>query len=68
MMVTLDRRHYHFPLQNNLKYQPGTYRHIPTIVYEMALTNENYERLITDASQKYFNINTDVQGWNDILS
>ena len=49
--------------QNGLKYQPGTFRHFPTLVVEIAIMNEDRERLLADADQKYFNANTSVQAW-----
>ena len=49
--------------QNNLMYQPNTTLHFLTLVFEMAVTNENRERLVSDAADKYFSVHTSVQCW-----
>lgn len=49
--------------QNGLKYQPGTFQHFPTLVVEVAVRNEDRERLLVDAEQKTFNVSTSVQVW-----
>jgi hypothetical protein len=49
--------------QNSLMYQPGTNKHFPTLVFEIVVTNENRERLLSDAADKYFNVHTSVQCW-----
>ena len=49
--------------QNCLKYQPGTLKHYPSFVFEVAVSHEDRERLLTDANDKYFNGNTSVQVW-----
>ena len=49
--------------QNGLKYQPGTFKHCPSFVFEVAVSNEDQERLLTDGNDKYFNENTSVQVW-----
>jgi hypothetical protein len=48
---------------NRLMYQPNTFRHFPTIVYEVAVTNENHNRLLSDANDKYFAVHTSVAIW-----
>jgi len=48
---------------NRLMYQPNTFRHFPTIVYEVAVTNENRNRLLSDANDKYFAVHTSVAIW-----
>jgi hypothetical protein len=48
---------------NGLKYQPNTTQHYPTFVFEIVITNEGRDRLLTDANDKYFDTDTSVQVW-----
>src|SRR5271154_5896410 len=48
---------------NHLMFQSNTQQHYPSLVFEVAVTHENRERLLTDASDKYFNPNTSVAVW-----
>jgi hypothetical protein len=48
---------------NRLMYQPNTFCHFPTIVYEVVVTNENRNRLLSDANDKYFSVHTSVAIW-----
>ena len=48
---------------NRLMYQTNTFRHFPTIVYEVAVTDENRNRLFSDANDKYFAVHTSVAIW-----
>jgi hypothetical protein len=48
---------------NGLMYQPNAFKHFPTLVYEVAVTNESRNRLLTDASDKYFSVHTSVAIW-----
>lgn len=49
--------------QNKLRYIPGTTEHFPAFVFEIAVTNEERQRLLTDANDTYFSIHTSVQVW-----
>jgi hypothetical protein len=49
--------------QNQLKYQPNTTKHFPSVVFECAVTHENMERLLNDAHEKHFHINSSVAVW-----
>ena len=49
--------------QNGLQYQSRSFQYYPTLVVEMAVTNEDRELLLTDVDQKYFHANTSVQAW-----
>jgi hypothetical protein len=42
---------------------PGTTEHFPTFVFEIAVTNEDQARLLTDMNDKHFSIHTSVQVW-----
>jgi hypothetical protein len=42
---------------------PATQEHFPTFVFEIAVTNEDRERLLKDANDKYFSIHMSVQVW-----
>lgn len=44
-------------------YQPNTQQHYPSLVVEVSITHENRERLLTDASDKYFHANTSAAAW-----
>src|SRR5437762_11246165 len=44
-------------------YQPGTTDHFPTFVPEVVVTNEDRERLSSDAEGKYFTVHTSIQCW-----
>src|SRR5205814_4304582 len=48
---------------NRLKYQPCTFKHYPSFVFEVAVSNDDQERLLRDANDKYFNENTSLQVW-----
>lgn len=49
--------------QNQLRHQPGTFKPYPSFVFEIAVSNEDRERLLTDAHEKYFSETTSVQLW-----
>jgi hypothetical protein len=42
---------------------PGTTRLFPSVVFEIAVSNEDRERLLKDADEKYFSESTSVQAW-----
>lgn len=44
-------------------YQPGTQKHFPTVVVEVAYRNETRAQLSRDASTKYFQATTSIQLW-----
>ena len=48
---------------NHLLFQPTTQRHYPSLVFDVAVTHENRQRLLTDVSEKYFHTNTSVAVW-----
>ena len=48
---------------NALKYRPDSQSIYPTMVFECAVTYESSERLLPDAEEKYFNINTNIMLW-----
>ncbi len=48
---------------NQVKYQPNSQSHYPTMVFEVAVTNESRDRLLEDADAKYFGVETSVQIW-----
>jgi hypothetical protein len=49
--------------QNGIKHQPGTQQPFPTLCFEVAVTNEDRERLLVDAETKYFTGETSVCCW-----
>jgi hypothetical protein len=49
--------------KNNLTFQPGTRLSFPSLLVEISITNESWERLPMDAADKYFNIQTSVSSW-----
>jgi len=49
--------------QNKLVYMPGTTEHFPTFVFEIAVTNEDRERMLDDANDKFFSVHTSIQVW-----
>ena len=48
---------------NGLMWQPNTFRHFPTIVFEVTVTNESRNRLLGDANDKYFSVHMSVAVW-----
>jgi len=48
---------------NGLRYQDGTFQHFPSLVYEVAVSNEDRERLLDDADKKTFSIHTSISCW-----
>lgn len=48
---------------NGLMYQPGTFQHFPSLVYEVAVANEERERLLDDAANKMFSVHTSIACW-----
>lgn len=48
---------------NLLKYRPGSRSIFPTLVFECAITHKSRERLLTDADEKHFHINTSIALW-----
>ena len=48
---------------NHLLSRPGKLSGYPTFVFEVAVSNEDRERLLTDAEDKYFAASTDVNVW-----
>jgi hypothetical protein len=48
---------------NHLLFQPSTQRHYPSLVFDVAVAHENRQRLLSDASEKYFHANTSVAVW-----
>jgi hypothetical protein len=49
--------------QNGTKLQPRRVQPFPTLVFDVAVTNESRTRLLEDAEQKYFSANTSVNVW-----
>lgn len=49
--------------QNGLMLMPGINKHYPSFVVEVAYKNETMERLLSDASEKYFTAVTSVRAW-----
>jgi hypothetical protein len=58
--------------QNGAKLQPGRGWNIMLFVFKAAATNENRERMLADASEKYFHPDATAQCWigikNDLTS
>jgi len=48
---------------NGLRYQDGTFQHFPSLFYEVAVSNEDRERLLDDADKKTFSIHTSISCW-----
>jgi|SRR5579859_3239043 len=48
---------------NLLKYRPNSDSIFPTTVFECAVTNESRDRLLSDADEKHFSINTSIMVW-----
>ena len=48
---------------NHLLSHPGKLSGYPTCVFEIAVSDEDRERLLTDAEDKYFAATTDVNVW-----
>lgn len=48
---------------NGIKLRPDTNTPYPTFVIEIAVSNEDRYRLLTDAETKYFHINTSICVW-----
>ena len=52
------------PSRNNrLMFQPNSTTHYPSFVIEVAFTNETRNKLLDDASDKYFSVHTSIQCW-----
>jgi hypothetical protein len=49
--------------QNGLKFQPGTGQLFPTLCFEVSVSNEDRDRLLSDAEEKYFAADTSVGVW-----
>src|ERR1700738_811593 len=48
---------------NNLKFRPHSQSIYPTTVFECAVTHESRERLLADAEEKHFHVNTSIMVW-----
>lgn len=48
---------------NGIKLRPNTGSPFPTFVIEIAISNEDRDRLLTDAETKHFHVNTSIFVW-----
>jgi hypothetical protein len=48
---------------NSLKFRPHSQSIYPTTVFECAVTHQSRERLLADAEEKHFHVNTSIMVW-----